>query len=90
MNKSKIKKAIAISGVIGGMVMLKPITAQALENNETPTIDPNMENVNTRSSSKGQVTNVDGTYLRIRSNPSTSSEILGTMTEGVSFEIISY
>lgn len=90
MNKSKIKKAIAISGVIGGMVMLKPITAQALENNETPTIDPNVENVNTRSASKGQVTNVDGTYLRIRSNPSTNSEILGTMTEGVSFEIISY
>lgn len=90
MNKSRIKKAIAISGVIGGMVMIKPITAHALENNETPVIDPGMENINTRSASKGRVSNVDGTYLRIRSNPSTNAEILGTMSEGMSFEIISY
>lgn len=90
MNRSKIKRAIAISGVIGSMVMIKPITANALENNETPKFDPNMENINTRSVNKGQVTNVDGTYLRIRSNPTTNSDILGTMTEGVSFEILSY
>lgn len=90
MNKSKIKKAIAISGVIGGMIMIKPITAHALENNEMPKSDSNIENINVRSVSRGQVYNVDGTYLRIRSNPSTSSEILGTMSEGVNFEIISY
>lgn len=90
MNRSKIKRAIAISGVIGSMVMIKPITANALENNETPKFDPNMENINTRSVNKGQVTNVDGTYLRIRSNPTTNSDILGTMTEGVNFEILSY
>lgn len=90
MNKNKIKRAIAISGVISGMVMIKPITAEAFENNEHSAIDPGMENVKVRSSNKGQVANVDGTYLRIRSNPSTNSQILGTMTEGVNFEIISY
>ena len=70
MNKNKIKSAIAISGVISGMVMIKPITAEAFENNEHSAIDPGMENVKVRSSNKGQVANVDGTYLRIRSNPS--------------------
>ena len=90
MNKSTIKRGIAISGVIGGMVLLKPIAVQALENNELPTTEADIENVNMRSTSRGQVVNVDGTYLRIRSNPSTNSEILGTMSEGISFEIISY
>ena len=42
MNKNKIKRAIAISGVISVMVMIKPITAEAFENNEHSAIDPGM------------------------------------------------
>ena len=42
-----------------------------------------------RRSKKGQVINVDGTYLKISSSATTDSEIVGTMTEGMTFDIIS-
>lgn len=88
MKKNNIKRAIAISGVIGGIVMIKPMTVHALENNDIVPVDTNIENINVRSTSKGQVVNVEGTFLRIRSNPSTDSQVLGTMSEGMKFEIL--
>lgn len=89
MKQIKFKRAIAISGVIGGMVLLKPMTAHATENGQAVSTEPQVENINSRISSKGQVVNVDGTYLRIRANASTNSEVLGTMSEGIKFDIIS-
>ena len=89
MGQKKIKRAIAISGVIGGMVLLKATPVYAVENIEDNIDYPQVENINVRMASKGQVVNVDGTYLRIRSSATTESSVLGTMIEGSKFDIIS-
>ena len=89
MQKTKIKNAIAVSGVIGGMLALNSVQAHAVELTDGISNDGHEQNINSRSSNKGQVVNVDSTYLRIRAAASTSSEVLGTMIEGTRFDIIS-
>ena len=89
MKKRKIKKIIAISGVIGGILALNSVKAHAVELTDDLSNDGHEQNINSRSSNKGQVVNVDSTYLRIRAAASTSSEVLGTMIEGTRFNIIS-
>lgn len=89
MGQFKIKRAIAISGVVGGMVLLKATPVYAFDNIEDNLDYPKAEKFDVRIAAKGQVVNVDGTYLRIRSSASTNSLVLGTMTEGTKFDIIS-
>ena len=79
MQKKKLKKIIAISGVVGTILSVKTIPASATEINS---------GVEVASISKGQVINVTST-LRIRESASTSSSVLGTMMNGSTFDIIS-
>lgn len=79
MQKKKIKKIIAISGVVGTILSVKTIPASATEINS---------GLEVASISKGQVINVTST-LRIRESASTSSSVLGTMMNGSTFDIIS-
>ena len=48
MGQKKIKRAIAISGVIGGMVLLKATPVYAVENIEDNIDYPQVENINLR------------------------------------------
>ncbi|MCQ2969477.1 MAG: SH3 domain-containing protein [Clostridium sp.] len=89
MQKVKIKKIIALSGVIGGMLALNSVQAHAVDFTDSTSNDNHEQNINGRLSNKGQVVNVDSTYLRIRAEASISSEVLGTMIEGTKFDIIS-
>ena len=77
MQRKKIKQLLAVSGVVGATIALKSVPAYATENMAVATIN------------RGQVVNVDGSYLRVRAEASTSSSILTTMTEGTTFDIIS-
>ena len=79
MQKRKIKKIIAISGVVGTILAVKTVPASATEINS---------GIEVASISKGQVINVTST-LRIRESASTSSSVLGTMRNGSTFDIIS-
>lgn len=79
MQKKKLKKIIAVSGVVGTILSVKAIPANATE------INPG---ISVASVSKGQVVNVS-TTLRIREAASTSSTVLGTMRNGATFDIIS-
>ena len=79
MQRKKLKKIIAISGVVGTILSVKTIPASATEINS---------GVEVASISKGQVINVTST-LRIRESASTSSSVLGTMMNGSTFDIIS-
>lgn len=79
MQRKKLKKIIAISGVVGTILSVKTIPASATEINS---------GVEVASISKGQVINVTST-LRIRESASTSSSVLGTMMNGSIFDIIS-
>ena len=78
MQRKKLKKIIAISGVVGTILSVKTIPASATEINS---------GVEVASISKGQVINVTST-LRIRESASTSSSVLGTMMNGSTFDII--
>lgn len=89
MQKSDIKKVIAVSGVIGGMLTLNTVQANAVEITGSSSDDGQEQNINGRISNKGQVINVDSSYLRIRAAASTNSEVVGTMIEGTRFDIIS-
>ena len=62
MKKRKIKKIIAISGVIGGILALNSVKAHAVELTDDLSNDGHEQNINSRSSNKGQVVNVDSTY----------------------------
>ena len=79
MQRKKLKKIIAISGVVGTILAVKTIPASATEVNS---------GIEVASISKGQVVNVTST-LRIRESASTSSSVLGTMRNGSTFDIIS-
>lgn len=79
MQKKKLKKIIAISGVVGTILAVKTVPASATEVNS---------GISVASISKGQVVNVTST-LRIRESASTSSSVLGTMRNGSTFDIIS-
>ena len=79
MQKKKIKKIIAISGVVGTILSVKNVPASATEINS---------GIEVASISKGQVVNVTST-LRIRESASTNSSVLGTMRNGSTFDIIS-
>ena len=79
MQRKKLKKIIAISGVVGTILSVKTIPASATEINS---------GLEVASISKGQVINVTST-LRIRESASTSSSVLGTMMNGSTFDIIS-
>ena len=79
MQKKKLKKIIAISGVVGTILTIKSIPANATELNS---------GVSVASISKGQVINVTST-LRIREEASTNSSVLGTIRNGSTFDIIS-
>ena len=79
MQKKKLKKIIAISGVVGTILTIKSIPANATELNS---------GVSVASISKGQVVNVTST-LRIREEASTNSSVLGTIRNGSTFDIIS-
>ena len=79
MQKKKIKKIIAISGVVGTVLAVKTIPTSATEINS---------GIEVASISKGQVVNVTS-ILRIRESASTSSSVLGTMGNGRTFDIIS-
>ncbi|MDU5261804.1 MAG: C40 family peptidase [Clostridium celatum] len=79
MQKKKIKKIIAISGVVGTILAVKNVPASATEINS---------GIEVASISKGQVVNVNST-LRIRESASTNSSVLGTMRNGSTFDIIS-
>lgn len=79
MQKKKLKKIIAISGVVGTILAVKTIPASATEVNS---------GIEVASVSKGQVVNVTST-LRIRESASTNSSVLGTMRNGNTFDIIS-
>ena len=89
MEKKNIQKAVAVTGVIGGMLLLKSAPVFADEYTENNLGDEQQLNVYARTTNKGQVVNTDGTYLRIRAQESTNSEILGTMTSGTTFDILS-
>lgn len=79
MQKKKLKKIIAISGVVGTILTIKSIPANATELNS---------GVSVASISKGEVVNVTST-LRIREEASTNSSVLGTIRNGSTFDIIS-
>ena len=79
MQKKKLKKIIAISGVVGTILSVKTIPVSATEVNS---------GIEVASISKGQVVNVTST-LRIRESASTNSSVLGTMRNGSTFDIIS-
>ena len=79
MQRKKLKKIIAISGVVGTILAVKTVPASATEINS---------GISVASISKGQVVNVTST-LRIRESASTSSSVLGTMRNGSTFDIIS-
>lgn len=79
MQKKKLKKIIAISGVVGTILAVKTVPANATELNS---------GISVASISKGQVINVTST-LRIRESASTSSSVLGTIRNGSTFDIIS-
>ena len=79
MQRKKLKKIIAISGVVGTILAVKTIPASATEVNS---------GIEVASISKGQVVNVTST-LRIRASASTNSSVLGTMRNGSTFDIIS-
>lgn len=79
MQKKKLKKIIAISGVVGTILAVKTVPASATEVNS---------GISVASISKGQVVNVTST-LRIRESASTSSSVLGNMRNGSTFDIIS-
>ena len=79
MQKKKLKKIIAISGVVGTILAVKTIPANATELNS---------GIAVASISKGQVVNVTST-LRIRESASTDSSVIGTMRNGNTFDIIS-
>ncbi|WP_294135145.1 C40 family peptidase [uncultured Clostridium sp.] len=79
MQKKKLKKIIAISGVVGTILSVKTIPVSATEVNS---------GIEVVSISKGQVVNVTST-LRIRESASTNSSVLGTMRNGSTFDIIS-
>ena len=79
MQKKKLKKIIAISGVVGTILAAKTVPASATELNS---------GISVASISKGQVINVTST-LRIRKSASTSSAVLGTIRNGSTFDIIS-
>lgn len=79
MQKKKLKKIIAISGVVGTILAAKTIPANATELNS---------GIAVASISKGQVVNVTST-LRIRESASTDSSVVGTMRNGNTFDIIS-
>ena len=79
MQKKKLKKIIAISGVVGTILSVKTIPVSATEVNS---------GIEVASISKGQVVNVTST-LRIRASASTNSSVLGTMRNGSTFDIIS-
>ncbi|WP_133016023.1 SH3 domain-containing protein [Clostridium cuniculi] len=79
MQRKKLKKIIAISGVVGTILAVKTVPASATEVNS---------GISVASISKGQVVNVTST-LRIRESASTSSSVLGTMRNGSTFDIIS-
>ena len=79
MQRKKLKKIIAISGVDGTILAVKTVLASATEVNS---------GISVASISKGQVVNVTST-LRIRESASTSSSVLGTMRNGSTFDIIS-
>ena len=79
MQKKKLKKIIAISGVVWTILAAKTVPASATELNS---------GISVASISKGQVINVTST-LRIRKSASTSSAVLGTIRNGSTFDIIS-
>lgn len=79
MQKKKLKKLIAISGVVGTILSVKAIPANATEINA---------GISVASVTKGQVINVSSVLI-IRQSDSTSSTVLGTMTNGTTFDIIS-
>lgn len=89
MQKKKIQRVLALSGVISGMLALNSVQAHAVELTDGLSTNGQEQLVNSRSSNKGQVVNVYSTYLRIRAAASTSSEVLGTMIEGTKFDILS-
>lgn len=79
MQKRKLKKIIAISGVVSTVLVSKSIPANATELNSRIEVAP---------ISKGQVVNVSS-VLRIRKSASTDSAVLGSIRNGVTFDIIS-
>ncbi|WP_300869714.1 SH3 domain-containing protein, partial [uncultured Clostridium sp.] len=79
MQKKKIKNIIAVSSVVGTVLLSKSITANATELNQ---------GISLASASKGQVVNVNSS-LRIRESASTSSAVIGTLRNGNTFDIIS-
>lgn len=79
MQKKKIKKIIAVSSVVGTVLLVKGTPANATELNQ---------GVSLASISKGQVVNVNSN-LRIRKSPSTSSAVVGSLRNGNTFDIIS-
>ena len=80
MHKKKLKKIIAVSGVVGAMLSAKTIPVNATTVNNS--------GVAVASVSKGQVVNVTST-LRVRSAANTNSTVLGTLRNGATFDIIS-
>lgn len=80
MCRKKINKIIAITSVVGAIVSIKALPVYATENNN---------GISVASLNKGQVINVSSTSLRIRKSPSTTSDILGSMKNGSTFDIIS-
>ena len=52
MKKRKIKKIIAISGVIGGILALNSVKAHAVELTDDLSNDGHEQNINSRSSNK--------------------------------------
>ncbi len=80
MQKKKLKKIIAVSGVVGAMLSAKTIPVNATTINNS--------GIAVASVSKGQVVNVTST-LRVRSAANTNSTVLGTLRNGSTFDIIS-
>ena len=80
MQKKKLKKIIAVSGVVGAMLSAKAIPVNATTVNNS--------GIAVASVSKGQVVNVTST-LRVRSAANTNSTVLGTLRNGSIFDIIS-
>ncbi|MBQ5696186.1 MAG: SH3 domain-containing protein [Clostridium sp.] len=79
MKRQKLKKIIAISSVVGTVMAIKAIPANATEVNS---------GLSVASISRGQVINVSST-LRIRKEANTNSAVLGTIRNGYTFDIIS-
>ena len=79
MKRQKLKKIIAISSVVGTVMAIKAIPANATEVNS---------GLSVASISRGQVINVSST-LRIRKEANTNSAVLGTIKNGYTFDIIS-